>query len=46
MRHRKFGDGRVLSVSGRPPAVRVRVQFQIVGVKQLLWDKAPMEKIS
>jgi DNA helicase-2/ATP-dependent DNA helicase PcrA len=46
VRHPKFDVGRVLSVSGRPPALKVRIQFNTVGVRQLIWDKGRMEKIS
>jgi DNA helicase-2/ATP-dependent DNA helicase PcrA len=45
VRHRRFGAGDVLTVSGRCPALRVRIRFPLVGVRQLIWDKAPLEKL-
>jgi len=46
LRHNKFGMGEVLSVSGRPPALKLRIQFHTVGVRQLIWGMAPLEKVS
>ncbi|MGE4157964.1 MAG: ATP-dependent helicase [Planctomycetota bacterium] len=42
--HDKFGRGRLLSISGAPGAHRVRIQFNTVGVKQLIWELAPLKR--
>ncbi|MCL1905426.1 MAG: UvrD-helicase domain-containing protein [Clostridiales bacterium] len=45
VRHAKFGDGVVVTVTGSGEDMQMAVAFPGQGVKQLMWRYAPMKKI-
>ncbi len=44
-RHKKWGDGVVLSVTGSGNNLELRINFPEVGQKRLLAKVAPIEKV-
>jgi DNA helicase-2/ATP-dependent DNA helicase PcrA len=45
VRHTKFGDGVVVTVSGDGEDMQLTVAFPGQGIKQLMWRYAPLKKI-
>ena len=45
LRHVKFGDGVVMSISGSGEDMILEISFPGVGMKKLIWKYAPLKKI-
>jgi DNA helicase-2/ATP-dependent DNA helicase PcrA len=43
--HRKWGQGTIITVEGEGQESRIRVAFPGLGIKELLVDLAPLEKV-
>jgi DNA helicase-2/ATP-dependent DNA helicase PcrA len=43
--HRKWGQGTIITVEGEGPEARIKVAFPGLGIKELLVDLAPLEKV-